>query len=157
MANSTAVKMTIEALTKYGFKANGAYVNWGKLCPEADKGKVVPGGAYEFEVFTAESGKQYVNKLLSKAAPILSDVAPAKAVDTERAKKYTPEIYKKSFVKKADDSMSKDEWAAKDVRISRQGCIQAAVQAVAPLVKVELVFAEAEKLANQMLEFVNRK
>ncbi len=55
------------------------------------------------------------------------------------------------------DTMSKEEWASKDLRISRQGVIQAAVQAVAPLVSLELLYPEAEKLALQMLDFVNQK
>jgi hypothetical protein len=45
--------------------------------------------------------------------------------------------------------MSKDEWASKDRRISRQGCIQVAVQ-------VTTNFDKAVELADRMLEYVNR-
>lgn len=149
MANSTVMKMVVQELSRYGFKANDKYVNWGKSCTDADKAKVVPGGEYDMDVFTAESGKQYINKVLEQVNP---SAMLAKA----------PE--KKAFVLKAtpsakplDSGMSKDEWAAKDVRISRQGLIQAAVQAVSPLVSLEKVYPEAEKLADLMLVYVNRK
>ena len=51
-------------------------------------------------------------------------------------------------VKAIDSNMSKEEWASKDRRISRQGCIQIAVQ-------VTSTFNEAVKFADQMLEYVN--
>ena len=53
--------------------------------------------------------------------------------------------------------MSREDWDKKDKRIARAGVIQAAVQAVAPLVALEAVFTEAEKLANQMLEYTRRE
>ncbi len=100
-----------------------------------------------------------MNKIVARSAkveaprtPVVIDVMPP--VDVERAKKFIPKFEKKAT---SDNSMSKEEWAAKDVRISRQGLIQAAVHALGPVVGLETLFEEAEKLANQMLEYVNRK
>src|SRR6202142_2828405 len=153
MAINQVVKVTVEALTKFGYKANGKFVNYSKNLPEADKARVVPGAMFEAEYYIADSGKEYLNKIVAvaptqpKAAPV-TDINPP--VDQERARKFTPK-----FTKKADDSMSKEEWAAKDQRISRQGVIQAAVIALAPVVSLEQLPEEAVKLATEMLKFVN--
>lgn len=73
---------------------------------------------------------------------------------TYSGKQFTP---RKTFVPKADNGLSKEEWAQKDVRISRQGLIQAAVQALAHLHTPPKLFDEAAKLADQMLEYVRRE
>jgi hypothetical protein len=93
-----------------------------------------------------------LNKIIQTASGAVNTSKPIISADLERARKFTPK-----FTKKEDNSMSKEEWASKDLRISRQGVIQAAVQAVAPIVALEEVYNEAEKLANQMLKFVNTK
>jgi hypothetical protein len=144
MANTQVVKVTVQELSKYGFKANDKYVGLSKNLSEADKTKIVPGASFEAEYYVADSGKEYLNKILS---PINAQaIVVNKVVDTERAKKFVPKYEKKADATSA--GLSKDEWAAKDRRISRQGCIQVAVQ-------VQSDFAEAVKLANQMLAFVN--
>lgn len=109
MATTQIMKVKVEELSKYGFKANGEYVNYSKQFPEAQKVSIVPGAEFEGEVYVADSGKQYLNKVLSQspAQPITKAVAAP--VDTERAKKFTPK-----FTKKDDTSMSKAEWQAKD-------------------------------------------
>jgi hypothetical protein len=151
MANTTVVTVTVEELSKYGFKANGRYVGLSKQLSETDKAMIVPGATFEAEFYVADSGKEYLNKIIASKA-----VAKAEPkADVERAKRFTPK-----YAKKADSTsagLTKDEWQAKDTRISRQGVIQAAVQAIAPLVSLENVFEESEKLANQMLDFVNQK
>lgn len=149
MATTQIVKVKIEALTKYGFKANDRYVGLSKNLSEADKTKLVPGAEFEAEYYIADSGKEYLNKVLSQKpttaiAPVVA-TAPTD-VDTERAKKFTPKFTKK--VEAAPATMSKGEWAAKDRRISRQGCIQVAVQVVAD-------FDQAKALADKMLDYVN--
>lgn len=148
MAKETIV---VEALGKWGPKVNGTYYSFSPKCKEADKGKLVPGGTFDVEVFTAESGKKYINAVGEMAQKQLTGSDIVKLVQKPV---FTSE--KKVYTKKSDE-MSKEEWAAKDVRISRQGLIQACIQAVAPLVALENVFTEAEKLANQALEYVNRK
>lgn len=167
MATTQVVKVRVQELSKYGFKANDKYVNYSKQISEEDKAKVVPGAEFEAEIYVADSGKEYLNKVL-KLLPLSPGIAPYAAavqapisempygvagtkVDTERAKKFTPKYQKKDAV---DNTMSKEEWAAKDQRISRQGAIQAAMIALAPVVTLTLLPGEAIKLAKQMLEFV---
>lgn len=157
MAQTMVVKVTIEELSKYGFKANGKYVGLSKQLSDADKARLVPGASFEAEYYVADSGKEYLNKIIStNVGKETADPGPkivAKLVDTARAKKFTP-----SFTKKADATsagLSKEEWAAKDQRISRQGVIQAAVIALAPVVSLEALPQAAFDLATEMLKFVN--
>jgi hypothetical protein len=153
MSQTTVVKVKVEELSKYGFKANGRYVNYSKQLSDTDKAKVVPGAEFEAEYFVADSGKEYLNRILIIAPG--NAQGPATGVDVVRAKKFTP-----SFKKKDDAPISagltKDEWAQKDQRISRQGVIQAAVIALAPVISLEQLPEEAEKLATRMLHFVNQ-
>lgn len=63
--------------------------------------------------------------------------------------------------KAADNTMSKADWAAKDVRISRQGLFQAALQSVGVLQlntgnTLEEYLALVEKTAERGLQFVNK-
>lgn len=145
MAQTIAVKVTIQELSKYGYKANGEYVGLSKQLSESDKAKLVPGASFEAEYYVADSGKQYLNKILT------TGTAPA-AVSLPVVTAVPVKTFKPKYEKKADSSisagLSKDEWAAKDRRISRQGCIQVAVQVMAD-------FDKAVELANKMLEFVN--
>jgi hypothetical protein len=159
MASTVKDRIKVANLTKFGFQVGTEFVNYSKQLPEADKTQVVPGAEFDAEMYVADSGKRYLNKILA-SVHTLGVVAPTianplgHAVDTERAKKFTPK-----FQKKEDTSsgLSKDEWAAKDVRISRQGCIQAAVHALGPVLGADSLFAEASKLADQMLAYVNKK
>jgi hypothetical protein len=152
MAQTVVVNVVVEELSKYGFKANGKYVGLSKQLSESDKAKIVPGASFEAEYYVSDNGKEYLNKILTviETAPRNSHPGLAPKVDTkpdtERAKKFTPKYEKKADATSA--GLSKDEWAAKDRRISRQGCIQVAVQ-------VQSDFDEAVKLAEKMLEFVN--
>jgi len=155
MATNQVVKVKVEELTKYGFKANGRYVNYSKQFNESDKANIVPGVEFEAEYYIANSGKEYLNKILSfntsqKTKTVTAPVVEAKP-DTARAKHFTPKFNKE---KAPDNSMSKEEWAAKDQRISRQGVIQAAVIALAPVVSLEVLPIEAVSLAIEMLKFV---
>ena len=159
MANTVTKKIKVEELSKFGFKANGNYVNYSKLFK--DQVKVVPGAEFEAELYVADSGKEYLNKIISTVLPakvlakeVLETAAEPKAlpvVDAERAKKFTPK-----FQKKDDDAMTRADWDNKDRRISRQGAVQAAVHALAAVVSLEALPKEAFKLADQMLEYVNK-
>jgi hypothetical protein len=145
MAQTTVVTVTVEELSKYGFKANGRYVGLSKQLSETDKAMIVPGATFEAEFYIADSGKEYLNKVL-KASP--------KAV----AKKYTPKAFTPKFKKEEKgEAMTRADWDAKDQRISRQGAVQAAVIALAPVVSLENLPEEAIKLATQMLVFVRGK
>lgn len=158
MSSQTVVKVIVEDLTKFGYKANGRFVNYSKKLSDADKARVVPGAQFEAEYFIADSGKEYLNKILAtgvaqapSSQPVVASVAkPETKVDGERAKHFTPK-----YQKKEDSGLSKDEWAAKDRRISRQGCIQAAVNALGPVMSADDLFKAAKALADQMLDYVN--
>ena len=93
-----------------------------------------------------------MNKIVARTAkvevPKKADVV-ATIADTARAKRFTPK-----FEKKKDEAMTRADWDAKDLRISKQGAVQAAVIALAPVVSLEMLPEEAIKLATKMLEFV---
>lgn len=155
-------KLVVAQLSKFGFKVGEEYINFSKNLPEGDKAKVVPGLEAEMELYVADSGKRYLNKLVSvvPAAKVLAKAVietaetPKVLPDTERAKRFTPKFQKKEVT---GDAMTRSDWDAKDTRISRQGAIQAAYNSLAPVVSLEKLPAEAEKAALHMLEFVNRK
>jgi len=144
--NAMTVKdmVTVKSLTKYGFQTStGEYINWSKQLLESEKGCIVPNSVYEVELYVSESGKRYLNHVLNTSSVI-------KITEKPKVLNMATEIG--NF----DKPMTRADWEAKDKRISRQGVIQAAVQAVAPLVAVENVFKEAVLLADQMLEYVNK-
>lgn len=154
MASTTVAKLVVTKLTKYGFQvADGSYVNYSKKFPEAEKTQIVPGFSFDGELYIADSGTQYLNKVLGGSATASAPAVAPKAVDSDRAKRFTPKGY---IGGKKSNDMSKEEWAEKDVRISRQGCIQAAVHALAPVLG-ENVFEAAAALADKMLAYVNQK
>src|ERR1700690_1264616 len=161
MSNNTIVKVKVEQLSKFGYKDSEGFVSYSKNLTDHDKALVVPGAEFEAELYTAPSGARYLNKIVARAPHVQVSKPVANEngnpgeqseskPDTARAKRFTPK-----FEKKADNSMSKEEWAAKDQRISRQGVIQAAVIALAPVVSLEQLPEEAIKLATEMLKFVN--
>jgi len=154
MSNTINEVVTVDALSKFGFKSGSVYYNWSQKIADDQKGKVVPGATFDLVVYVADSGKKYVNEVKS-----LVEAGKVPAVPTESKPEEKPKYTgRKVFAAKSESSgLSKDEWAAKDVRISRQGCIQAAVHAMAPIVAPEAIFVEASKLADQMLEYVNKK
>ena len=143
MAQTKQVDVVVEELSKYGFKAGGEYIGLSKHLPESDKTKLVPGATFRAEYYVSDGGKQYLNKILGQTV----DAPKQGPVDTERARKFTPK-YEKKDAAPTSAGLSKDEWAAKDRRISRQGCIQVAVQVLSD-------FEAATELAEKMLEFVN--
>lgn len=162
MASTEIIKVKVQELSKYGFKANDRYVGLSKQLKEADKTRIVPGAEFDAEFYVADSGKEYLNKILSQSATAQVAATPltiTPVVDTERAKKFTPKPFVAKFQKKDDIStgLSKDEWAQKDRRISRQGCIQAAVHALGPVMAGDGLFEAAKTLADQMLAYVNEK
>ncbi len=155
MGNNTVTKVAVEALSKFGYKDAEGYVSYSKNCTDHDKALVVPGAQFEAEIYTAPSGARYLNKIVARSAHVEAPKAKAvpaavpmsDTVDTERAKKFTPKFEKKDTAISA--GLSKEEWASKDRRISRQGCIQVAVQVVSD-------FDQAAELADKMLSYVNQ-
>jgi hypothetical protein len=160
MSNRTIKKVVVQELTKWGYKDASGYVNFSKTLSENDRAAVVPGAEFDAEIYLSDptdkypNGTRYLNKIVAQTAKVkvnkpaasVSDFNPP--VDTARAKKFTPKFEKKTDAL-TSAGLSKDEWAAKDRRISRQGCIQVAVQ-------VQADWDQAVELANKMLEFVNQ-
>lgn len=166
MATTQIVKVKVEELTKYGFKANGKYVGLSKQLSEADKTRLVPGAEFEAEYYVADSGKEYLNRILSTGAfaPDVPGtvVAPkvqtteAPKVDTERAKRFTPK-FNKSEAKPASETMSKADWNAKDRNMMIGGRSHDAAVIVAAMVNVQSLDVQTaldvyEALLKGMLE-----
>ena len=91
MSSTVKVSVVVEELTKYGYKANGKYVNFSQKLSDADKSKVVPGASFEAEYYVSDTGKEYLNKIIIvKEVESKKEVMPP--VDVERAKKFTPKF-----------------------------------------------------------------
>ena len=114
------------------------------------------------ELYIADSGKEYVNKVLKQIGEPEIINTP---IDTVRARKYTPRKVAENVtvstgtipVVSPDKPMLRADWDAKDRRISRQGLLQSAFQAVSSFsADVDSLFENAEKLADKGLEYVNR-
>jgi hypothetical protein len=105
------MEVAVESLTKFGFKANGEFINWSKKFDEASKAQVIPGSKLSVQMYIADSGKQYVNQILkqlgSTVDPLL--VAPVFA-KTPTVKPLAQPLTKAP----ATETMSKAEWSAKD-------------------------------------------
>lgn len=115
MANTVKETVKVSNLSKFGFQIGQEFVNYSKHLPEGDKTKVVPGAEFEAELYVADSGKRYLNKILSSVPSAKAASVPsATTVDTERAKKFVPKFEKKAEGSAASTSMSKADWQAKD-------------------------------------------
>lgn len=130
--------------------AGNAYYSYGKFF----KGdKLMQGQAAEVEIYVTAKGNKYINKVVSLlSTPADAVVSTPVEVPVKRGRKAAVVDAPKAV----DNTMSKADWQAKDNRISRQGVIQAAVQAVSSHSQdLETLFVNAEMLANKMLEYVN--
>lgn len=154
MPSTQVVEVAVAELTKFGYKDAAGYVSYSKKLSDGDKLKVVPGAKFEAEYYVADSGTRYLNKVfktLQKADPV--KVEKPIAVSPSNPKPLTVTPVAKVV---ADSPMTRQDWDAKDQRISRAGVIQAAVKAVAHFSSDTTdLFANAVALANDMLEFVN--
>lgn len=112
MASTQTETIKVKQLSKFGFQLeSGEYVNVSKTLKDSEKGKIIPGGQYDVEMYRSDAGKGYINKLLSSAlvapagvAPVFNKTPVAKPVETKplAAKPNVSEV------------MSKAEWNAKD-------------------------------------------
>ena len=156
MANTTITQIKVDELSKFGFKVGQEYINYSKGLNDSDRALVVPGASFEAELYVADSGKRYLNKIVARAKHVETPkVAPVIEKEVKRTSVAEPQP-KPATKTPVSDTMSKDEWAAKDRRISRQGVIQAAVQALTGVYPtVTELYDAAEELALKMLDFVN--
>lgn len=162
MANTVIVKVKVQELTKYGFKANDRYVGLSKNLSESDKTKLVPGAFFEAEFYIADSGKEYLNKVLR---PIAEDVMGAfvstpetrkedktqPGVDTSRAKHFVPKFIKKETVSDSE-KMTKADWNQKDRNMMIGGRSHDAAVLVAAALTVGVSVADALKQYREALE-----
>jgi hypothetical protein len=109
MANNSVVSVKVEKLTKFGYADAKGFVSYSKNMSDSDKALVVPGAEFEAEIYTAESGARYLNKIVARAPHVTAPKAKvvevkASAVVTEGPKAKTG----------TSESMTKAEWSAKD-------------------------------------------
>jgi len=108
MSKETVV---IESLGKWGPKINGEYYSFSKKIQESDKGKLVPGGTFDLDIWTAESGKKYINAVVSSAVAV-AEKPVAKATSPE-VKAFVAKVKAQASEAKSE-TMTKAEWSAKD-------------------------------------------
>lgn len=128
--------IVVERNGKFGPSVGGVWYSFGKFF-KGEK-QLTLNTPIDVDVFVSDSGKKYINSVLGAGVP------------TAEAPKAVVPAPKKATPKAESTTMSKEEWQAKDVRISRQGCIQVAVQVTGN-------FEEAIVLADKMLGYVNEK
>jgi hypothetical protein len=116
MAQTNVMDVQVKQLTKYGFQNDkDEYIGWSKNIKDADKSQVVPGRKFSVEMYIADSGKQYVNKVLRQLDAVAS--VPAKAVTSTLTGVTVEQIQKVKAMTssaKSSDTMTKAEWSAKD-------------------------------------------
>jgi hypothetical protein len=156
MPKREVVEVQVAELTKWGYKDATGFVSYSKTIAEGDKALVVPGASFTAEYYVSDSGTRYLNKIVASDPKVKVRKVVAKPVVLAVAKP----VGKAEAKPESKGEMTRSDWDAKDRRISRQGCIQAAVQAVgnnraAFDISIADLFNDAEMLANKMLEFVN--
>jgi hypothetical protein len=110
MASTIKEVVTVASLGKWGPRVGDEYYSWSKNIKEADKGRVVPGGTYEMDLYIADSGKRYINAVT--VGPNLTVGVAAVPAIVAPVFKDTPIV--KPMKAKDSEPMSKAEWSAKD-------------------------------------------
>ena len=146
MASTTVVHVNVEALTKFGYKANGKFVNYSKQLSESDKARVVPGASFEAEYYVSDGGKEYLNKIIGTGVPKPQPAVASKPVTDVNPPEdqKQPTTFKPSF-KKAEapsNTMSKDEWKAKDRSQLIGGLSHDSAEIVAAMIHVQSLDVE---------------
>jgi len=64
MSSTVKEVVSVKALSRYGFQiGDDTYVNWSKGTKQTDKDKIVPGSAWEMELFISDKGAKYLNNV----------------------------------------------------------------------------------------------
>lgn len=112
MATTAKESIKVKQLTKFGFQLeNGEYINFSKTLKDGDKGRIIPGGAFDVMMYRADSGKGYLNSVIAAATPSASTPLVAVAPKVAEVKETIPLPTKRVPNLEA---MSKSEWQAKD-------------------------------------------
>lgn len=110
MASTTVVKVRVQELSKFGFKNSDRYVNYSKQLKDSDKMKVVPGAEFEAEFYVSDSGKEYLNKILSEVVqPKKNEPKATVKAEAKETKKAEP-----AGLGSLSATMSKADWSNKD-------------------------------------------
>ena len=150
MPQPTVVEsITVLQVGKYGVRVDEK--TWYGVNEPLTPSHFSPSTTYKVSISASKTGKKYIKEVVGvseapapAAAPAAAPAVATPAVDTERAQHYTQEP------KKALD--------AKDIRIQRQGCWQAAIQSPALTtwaVNVDEYLAVVRKAADMGVKYVN--
>lgn len=146
---SVVETITVLQVGKYGVRVDDK--TWYGVNEPLTPSHFSPTNTYKVSISTSKTGKKYIKEVVGvseapAAAPAAAPAVATPAVDTERAQHYTP----REETKKALD--------AKDIRIQRQGCWQAAIQSPALTtwaVNVDEYLAIVRKAADAGVKYVN--
>jgi hypothetical protein len=113
MATTQLETVKVTQLSKHGFFADKQGYYWSKQLKEDAKVGITPGVTVNMEIYTADSGAKYVNKVLNAVetadVPVINrDKVSQREVTTKVSNKPVKEETK------LDNTMSKAEWSAKD-------------------------------------------
>src|ERR1700686_5818199 len=108
MAQTNIVEGGVKNLTKFGFQnEKDEYIGWSKNIKDSDKSQVVPGRKFSVEMYIADSGKQYVNKVLRQLeAPVTPPIVAPVFAKTPTGKPSVKSV--------SSETMTKAEWSQKD-------------------------------------------
>jgi len=120
--------VTVQALGPWGFQtSSGEWLNFSKQFNEEDKAKVVPGSQLRCELYAAQSGKRYLNR-----------IEAIEAVSKELKKIADPTVTGK-------------------VRMNAICAAYASPLLALRAIKPDMVRAEAEQIANHICEYTMRE
>jgi hypothetical protein len=153
MASTTVEKVKVVSLTKFGFMdENNKAVYTSKTKDAASKAAVVPGRELEVELYIADSGARYLNKVVSQPQVIGAQVEPVVQKVTESVTKSTPKA-----TATVSEVMTRADWDNKDLRISRQGAVQTGFKVAATIAPAPKLKEVAYKIADEIMEYVRGK
>lgn len=165
MANSVKEVLTVEKLTQYGVKANGQNYSYSKFCSKDTV--IAAGDVIEAEVYTGQKGGKYLNAYVVTGQADVKPVAktpslpPTTVTETPAPKGEVPVApAQRKAAKVESETMSKADWANKDIAIERVAIVKSVLEspAYAQLSvgkRVEDVLATGEAMVDFFLNKLN--